>query len=269
MKLRIASDLHLEVHGRQEPERFDLPPHRDDHESVLVLAGDTDVDKHACRFALRYAQRFRAVVQVLGNHEYYKGGSPQRLPEKLRDQLREAQADNAHVLENAAVDIGPCRFIGATLWTDFNGGDEVAMMAARQGMNDFRRIRCGTGAAPYMRRFQPQHAFALHRASRRFIEHEVNSAREAGQRPVVVSHHAPYLPGGAAQSQLGFSYGSDLRSLIERSRPALWIHGHTHDCVDFVLDRTRIVSNPRGYAGIEPVEGFDPDFAVEVDCGVA
>ncbi len=267
MKLRIVSDLHLEVQGREEPERFDLPPHGDDRDTVLVLAGDIDVDKHACRFALRYAQQFRAVVQVLGNHEYYKGGSPQRLPEKLQSQMEEARAQNVHVLEDRAVDVGTCRFIGATLWTDFNDGDEVAMMAARHGMNDFRRIRCGTRSAPYMRRFLPHHAFALHRASLRFIEREVVMAREAGQSPVVVSHHAPYVSGGTAQSQLAFSYGSDLSSLIQSTRPALWIHGHTHDCADFVLGQTRVVSNPRGYAGIEPVEGFDPDLSVDVSNG--
>ncbi|MDN3517262.1 metallophosphoesterase [Aquisalimonas lutea] len=267
MELRVMSDLHLEIagrgRGRKDP-AFELTCTDADRDRVLVLAGDTDVDRHAAAFAARQAASFRAVVQVLGNHEYYKGGSPQRLPAKLREHVAAAGTENVHVLDDATVDVGGVRFIGATLWTDFNGADPEALRVARNVMNDFQRIRCGTEAAPYAHRFLPQAALRLHRASTAFIEQAVLSAHAAAMVPVVVTHHAPYPPEGPDGSPLSFSYGSDLGALIHRARPALWIHGHTHECVDTTIHGCRVVANGRGYAGIEPVPGFDPARVVRV-----
>lgn len=267
MDLRVMSDLHLEVAGRGEKKNdpaFRLECTESDRERVLILAGDVDVDRQAAFFAARYAASFRAVIHVCGNHEFYKGGSPQRLPAKLREALASAGADNAHVLENSAVDVGSVRFIGATLWTDFNQGDPEALRVARNTMNDFQRIRCGTKSAPYVNRFLPQAAYRLHRESRAFIEQAVLGAHAEGMTPVVVTHHAPYPPAGPDGPALSFSYGSDLSALIKEIRPALWIHGHTHDSVDTTIHGCRVVANPRGYEGIEPVPGFDPDWVLTV-----
>jgi hypothetical protein len=47
----------------------------------------------------------------------------------------------------------------------------------------------------------------------------------------------------------------------------LWIHGHTHDSFDYLLNGTRIVCNPRGYArsGVNENPLFDPDLIIPVD----
>ena len=71
------------------------------------------------------------------------------------------------------------------------------------------------------------------------------------------------------------SFVSDLSSLMGGA--ALWIHGHTHASSDYVVAGTRVVANPRGYAGRHPVSGklhgsreqpenaeFDPLLVVEV-----
>ena len=41
------------------------------------------------------------------------------------------------------------------------------------------------------------------------------------------------------------AFASDLDRLMGKA--ALWIHGHTHDSFDYVLNGTRVVCNPRGY----------------------
>jgi hypothetical protein len=43
----------------------------------------------------------------------------------------------------------------------------------------------------------------------------------------------------------------------------LWVHGHTHQCVDYTLGSTRVLSNQRGYPR-EPDTGFRSDFVVEI-----
>ena len=254
MQLRIVSDLHLEFGGG-----FELPVLPGDAQSVLVLAGDIDSGDRALDFGNAVSHRFRAVIQTLGNHEYY-GSSPARLPEKLRT----SGADNVHLLENQSIDVGEVRFIGGTLWTDFKRNDLNAIAAAEEALTDFRKIRFGPPSAPYQRRFRATDARDLFARTRAFIAKAIGHAHAEGLTPVVVTHHAPYLPEGPQGSALSFAFGSDLSDLIEAAEPALWIHGHTHVCSDFRVGVTRVISNQRGYPG-EGDEGFDPGLVVKID----
>ena len=269
LSLRVMSDLHLEVAGRGA-KRGDVPFTLDcdaeDRQRVLVLAGDIDVDRQAAVFAVRYAPDFRAVILVCGNHEFYRNGSPRRLAAKLRDEVSAMGANNVHVLDDSAVDIDGVRFIGATLWTAFDGGDSDAMLEARKHMSDFARIRIGPMRAPYRSPFTPGHAYDLHQGSCAYIESAAFEAYAQGQVPVVVSHHAPVVPAGAPGSKLAHAYGTDLRALIRRAQPALWVYGHTHVAADTEIAGCRTISNPRGYASIASVPEFNPDWIVEVSC---
>jgi predicted phosphodiesterase len=47
-------------------------------------------------------------------------------------------------------------------------------------------------------------------------------------------------------------------------RASVWIHGHTHESFDYVVNGTRVVCNPRGYLRTEPNEAFDPLLAIDV-----
>jgi hypothetical protein len=40
----------------------------------------------------------------------------------------------------------------------------------------------------------------------------------------------------------------DVEDVICLQKPALWLFGHTHDCVDKTLYETRCVCAPRGYS---------------------
>jgi Icc-related predicted phosphoesterase len=62
----------------------------------------------------------------------------------------------------------------------------------------------------------------------------------------------------------GPALASNLESLIMTFQPTLWISGHTHYCCDYTLNRTRLVSNPRGYSDKDDTGGFKPDRVVEV-----
>lgn len=256
LAIRYMSDLHLEVGGR---DHWELPQLAGDSESVLVLAGDIDVDKQAVRLTKSLARRFRAVVQIAGNHEYYKAGSPVRLPTKLKQLL--ADVPNAYFLENGSVDIAGVRFIGATMWADFNDADDEARRDAELWLNDFNRIRFGSTRAPYFRKFPALDAMRLHIASRDYIRRAVLDAHAAGLQAVVVTHHAPFVPASQPDSPhpdvLRFAYGTDLSALIRETKPVAWIFGHLHKCIDRQLHETRLLANCRGYEGIELVDGFD------------
>jgi hypothetical protein len=47
-------------------------------------------------------------------------------------------------------------------------------------------------------------------------------------------------------------YSSDMDEFIaDHPQIRLWTHGHTHHVFDYVVGETRVVCNPRGYAGHE------------------
>jgi hypothetical protein len=85
-------------------------------------------------------------------------------------------------------------------------------------------------------------------------------------RTVVVTHHAPSARSEApyhANSLLKAAFSSDLDSLVGQSGVPLWIHGHTHYNVDYVMGSTRVLTNQRGYPE-ELCKGFNPSLVVEI-----
>jgi Icc-related predicted phosphoesterase len=249
LRIRVLSDLHLEFAD------FRPPPAPAD---VVVLAGDIHVGVAGVKWA-REEFPDVPVIYVAGNHEFYKGAIP-----RTYDKLRKAAAgSNVHVLENEAFEVGGVRFLGCTLWTDLAlfGDVPIGIAAAAATMSDFRLIRL----SPRFRRFRPEDAIGFHRQSLRWLEERLGP----DARDVVVSHHAP-LPSSLhpryASDRASAAYASDLGGLLERTRPALWVHGHVHHPFDYQAGATRVVCNPRGYPG-ELVEGFRPDLVVELAVG--
>lgn len=254
MRLLVLSDLHLEF------DRTLVIP-AEARPDVAVLAGDVWSDERAVKWA---EETFAcAVVFVPGNHEYYQG----EVRRSRRRMAQAARSTKVHVLDDRAVVIDGVRFVGATLWTDYalTGQRELEMAVAARAMTDFRLIRIDAGEGDGPRPFTPADAAALHSHSRRFLDQTL-AHRHPGPT-VVVTHHLP-SPRSIAPRWRGFplnaSFASDLDELIEEHRPALWIHGHTHDSADYRLGDTRVVCNPRGYLPREPNPSFDAGLIVTV-----
>jgi len=249
MKLHVLSDLHLSRGGLEIP--------RNDAD-VVVLAGDIARPKEAVAWA---ASTFdKPVLYVAGNHEFY-GGTVESTVGVLREH---ASGTCVRVLDNEELVIGGVRFLGATLWTDFNvepGSREAAMQEARRLIYDFSRIGAGEGT------FTPEQAAALFEGHAGWL-----ASRLAEPHPgptVVITHHAPStgsIHPRFAGSLLNACFVSAAEDLVSRSRASVWIHGHTHDSFDYFVGGTRVVCNPRGYAkdGVNENPRFDAGFTVDV-----
>lgn len=252
MKLNIMSDVHNEF-SVLEPPQTDA--------DVVILAGDIDTKLRA----VPWAQRFeKPVIYVLGNHEFY-GSQIERIIEKTREQ---AQGSNVHFLENNAVVVEGVRFIGTTLWTDFKlfgeATEEFAKLDALMRMTDYRVIRYTSR----YRRLLPKDTQALYSMSVEFLQQQLKEPFDG--KTVVVTHHAPSMKSvheDYRHDSLTPSYASSLQYLMGEP-VCLWVHGHMHHSIDYTVNGTRVVSNPRGYhpKGIMLPENraFDPGFLVEI-----
>lgn len=90
MKIQYLSDLHLEFASMK------LPVSEAD---VVVLAGDIHSDG---RKAIDWASSFpQEVIYILGNHEFYTGGTIVDLPADLKTYAK--KYPNIHVLNNDSI----------------------------------------------------------------------------------------------------------------------------------------------------------------------
>ncbi len=250
MRLHVLSDLHLE----QQP--FTPPGVEAD---VVVLAGDVHGGTRGVEWARGWADE-RPVLYVAGNHEFYGHAWP-----SLIDELRDAAAGSSlRVLENDEVVLGGVRFLGCTLWSDFDfdGAErrEVSMRISQRAVNDYSQILFDGGS----RRLAAMDTREAHLESRRWLEEQL--AQPFDGATVVITHHAPLIrtrPSSPLWRALAGAFVSDLTGLMRGDRVALWIFGHTHRWADVEVRGTRVVSNPRGYPH-EPVGEFDPELVVEV-----
>jgi len=230
--VQIFSDLHVDVVHCPVPKAADGV-------DCVVVAGDT------CQ----------------GADEFYR----HCLTEEIAQARSQASNYGIHFLENDAVVIGDVRFVGATLWTDYDlYGEErraLAMTEAFNGMNDHRRI---SWTKQPWQRFRPREALLMHRQSRQFIEQVLADPFDGPT--CVVTHHAPLaasLDPRFGSVPINAAYASNLSTLIETGQPELWVHGHVHRSWDYWAGRTRIVSNPHGYGGEN--RSFNPALTIDLE----
>jgi Icc-related predicted phosphoesterase len=248
IRIQFASDLHLEFE-RSPDDRLQFPVTADT--DAIVLAGDIHSDIGGMDDFVRMLAERVPVILVAGNHEYFTHEF-----ESQRQALRAWAASIAgvHFLENDVVEIEGVTFMGATLWSDFDGASPALMQKATVMMSDYAVIADRTDPRG---RLRPERILAEHRQSITFLEKELRT-RDPG-RTVVVTHHAPSLRSTRCKGQdWDCLYGSDLESLLEDCGPALWIHGHVHESFEYQLGRTTVACNPRGYLGYGVNPRFDP-----------
>ena len=237
---------------------------------------------HVCK-------EFPQVIYILGNHEFYNGDIKHTY-NILKEHL---DYPNLHILEKEMWRHQDYTFIGGTLWTDMNKGDPLTLSYTQGAMNDFREVlnsnrmvvrnvpiyernplwtgdgqnggqysKDATGALINVgykskeepARWTPEDSATDHSKMLDYIDHVT---REPGSY-VVVGHHAPSSLSTAEQYRhdtlMNGAFRSELHDFIEqRPQIRLVCHGHMHNNSNYWIGETRIVCNPRGYAGHESI----------------
>lgn len=270
LNIRPMSDIHLEFGD------FNVRPLPNDKETVLLLAGDIGIVhkstqlKEYVAFMERCSNQFREVVVIMGNHEHYHG-SFKKTYGVICTALQ--HLSNVYVLEKSVHVIDDVAFIGATLWTDCDGGSPHAVYLWN-GMSDAKVIRTGHTSEidPYQRKLMSTDTVNDHIKAKDYIAKTIAYQREQGRKIVLVVHH------GVTPKSIDEIYRGDSMNMFFCSDMTLdlmdWdvelvVHGHMHNLSDYKVDdggsicQTRVVCNPRGYVGHENT-GFNDSLLIEV-----
>ncbi len=267
VKIQLLSDLHLEVHPHFRPDPL---PGAD----LLVLAGDigsyqtgsqlADADFGLARFSPRHGWP-TPVLFIPGNHEY-DGLDFDDTHARLRE-----TCDRLGLiwLERESRVIDGVRFVGTTLWSDFDAlgqwPDDLARNLkmrekAFRAANFYLRKTGGTRQGqPLLAEQVREQALACQDWLR-----EALAAPHDGPT-VVVTHFAPSLASadpryGLVPGTAGFCNALD--PMLAHAQ--LWLHGHLHAPSDYVKDGCRVVANPLGYLRKGEQEGWRPGLLIDV-----
>jgi len=236
-KFRYISDVHNSyIEGEED--------------CVLIVAGDwTEFKKgSAVTRVEETCKRFKAVVHVPGNHEYY-GGSLTRSLKSFKE--RTEHIENYHLLEDETIEFGDVLIAGCTMWTDLWGYEQHDFPM----MNDYKYIRTGPQVDPYKWKARIIDTTAKHWESKKFLE-----SIDTDRKCIFVTHHAP------SAKSIHRDYEGDPYNpcyFTEMTpRPDVWVHGHVHQVWDYLLDDTRVLCNPVGYNSEQT--WFDPNAYFEL-----
>jgi predicted phosphodiesterase len=258
MKIKVFSDLHLEFRDH----KFDHihTEHPDDKETILLLAGDIGLGMGARPFVEEMCRHFKEIIYCCGNHEYYHQPDFMKVNEDWQDYELNESPDNFHFLYNDWRILDGVRFLGGTMWTNFNNGDPISISSAHRMMNDYAEIKSdGRPITPHF----------IIREHDKFIDFLLQKFNEPFDGPtVVMSHHSPgneLKRRGRRGDRSGAAYFADIEDIIGRHDIAcLHVHGHTHQSYDYMINNTRVVCNPYGYWGHATNPGFDRNLIIEV-----
>lgn len=281
MKIQLLSDLHLEVHPH-----FTATPAPGAH--VLVLAGDIGSYQYGSLLPGQHfgLERFSPLPQwagwpvpvlfVPGNHEYDAQDWDQAHT-RLR---RSCDALGIAWLEREVVRLRDVRFVGTTLWSDFEAliiNAQVRDIAQQLRMRDkafraanfyLKKTGASRNGAPFMAAQIREQALQCQAWLTEAL------AKPHPGPTVAVTHFAPSLLSadpryGLAPGTAGFCNALD--ALLPRAQ--LWLHGHLHTPIDYLLRglqadgdawQCRVIANPLGYAAKGEQDAFDPQFTVDL-----
>ena len=281
VNIQLLSDLHLE----SNPHFFTEPATGSD---VLVLAGDIGSyqpgsmlsslnipDFGLARFSPRSVTQGGAawpvpVFFIPGNHEYDGLDFDQ-----AHGRLRETCERLGMVwLEREAAVLKGVRFIGCTLWADFDALTTEAAFTGEVTLADQLKARDKAFRAAnfYLKKNHstrdglPMLAAELREEglkAQAWLRSEL--AKPFDGPTVVVTHFAPSLRSadpryGLVPGTAGFC--NSLDDLLPQAQ--LWLHGHLHCPVDYVSGGCRVVANPLGYARKGEQAAFKPQQLLRV-----
>jgi len=219
MKLGIFSDLHLEFRWRQGFTWQNVA------DKINVCVADLVINAGDTHPLPETRKAFRNLItlpyeEILGNHDFYQ-------MQKLYPSRFVAYHD--------------VKIAGCTLWTDFDKGDPLTLLKFKNTLADGHQI-----VPNDPNRQIADEIYDQFRSDLDFLDTE--------DPDVVITHHAPSKksvhPKFLNSGFVNHYFMSELDDFIlQHPKIKLWVHGHMHSPVDYMIGNCRVLANPLGYPG--------------------
>lgn len=266
MKIRLLSDLHLEMPYNKAPISTRPFEYENFGEDVVVLAGDIHTQGRHLSLIHRILASGAKVIMVAGNHEAY-GASFQAVHENLKE--IENTHTNFFYLNDSNVVIDDVDFFGGIMYTSLPG--ENMDVLCKRFIPDFSvihkevRLEDIKDEGDFFN-FNPVWTTNDHRKAHEKFCKELGYWKLSSNfsKKVVISHFVPTYRALAPQfekSALNSYFIEDMEHTMNGVN--LWMFGHTHTSFDFWIEDTRLISNPYGY-GDENKDEFQPVKIIEI-----
>ena len=267
LRIRTLSDLHFEFHAdegkgfveAQDPRGVDL----------VILAGDiTKMRLGFYKMLKLFRDRFPAaeIVWTHGNHEMHESDR-KTVVRTSKDAI--SHLKGVHWLDCDVIEVKGHRILGTPLWfsrkpapqhplllsTDEEWARGVIRTVTEKGIHD--QVYCDFEAIENLDTW-------VYEENGRAVRFLYDNMREGD---IVVTHFLPTQKSVAQRFKGALSncwFVSDVEQLIKERKPALVIHGHTHDSFDYMIGSTRILSNPFGYVPQALNQAFIENLNIEV-----
>ena len=222
MKFYYMSDLHQDING-DYIQTIQIP--EDSKESILLLAGDLHSKGRCTSVADYFADFYKYVVYVYGNHSFYNIAIHET--HKFY-----SNKPNVIHLENNKVVLDGVSIAGCALWHPLNPLDEIWW---KYYMNDSRYIR-----GLNWTRLKWQDIDSLHQQSISFITNT--------NADILLTHHS------LTEQSISDEYKGKLTNkFYATNRDDLlanfkfYVHGHMHHSTNYKLNGCQVLTNPLGY----------------------
>ena len=228
--IQVFSDLHLED--------LDTNITIEKHSDILFLAGDIGHidDPKYTDFLNMCSLKWKTVISVLGNHEYY---STTESIEELYLRYRELydKYDNIFLLEQQTMCLDNINIIGTTSWGNFKeghiGGSPIRIMQhTKQG--NLKQIGC-------------KNISIMHEKCKKWILESIDNNRYN----IILTHFPVTLENEHVRQE---KHRTEDRKVLDEFGCELdlsgdnicCISGHTHHSHDFVKNNVQYISNQMG-----------------------
>jgi len=228
MKFQYFSDLHTECHHHELRRAINVDKLIKKEEGIVIFAGDIMVFNEERNPSRMFGPLTTAGVDLFyipGNHEFYRSNA-RFMFDTIKFHTRVVEREDFIVI------LSP-------LWSHLREGVKERV---EQSIADFYRIEGHSGD------FHNE----IHAYCKEFVRHHLARYINDPRKKIVVSHFsptqhsiAPYwrMHGGVVNEY----FSNSMTDMIEEFQPDVWVHGHTHDTFDYMIGKTRILCNPRGY----------------------
>lgn len=261
MKIRILSDLHIDINNNKNNTKFDKPIFGFENEDLInstdliLICGDISgsyfkLNKYLDK--LNNKLNNTKIIFILGNHEFYEYDIERVTKNQAIKELKEKYTKNDKItfLDNNYIEIDNKIIVGCPLYTDFTlyGSQSYSKNIASLYINDFRYVHLDDNGIN--RRVMPEDYIKWHKES---VEYINKICKQFINKDVIVMTHFLPTEQGISSEYIGDEcnpfYCTNLEDLmLYNQNIKLWCFGHSHSVFEGVIGSTTIINSCYGYS---------------------